>query len=112
MTFITCSQCGGSGRENCTKNCGRFAVAIFDGMAVCLNCWDSLVHARSIAPVAMTDKETLKQMFIRAKIEFEEREGIEGEEGVGIEIEDGYWGFFSRFDFNEDGSLCRVSAWE
>lgn len=53
----------------------------------------------------MNDRETLIAMFRRANIKFEERDGD-------IIVESGYIGFASHFEFNKDGSLKSLGAYE
>lgn len=75
----------------------------------------------------MTDKETLTAMFERAGIQYTDvaadsswgssrDNGAGGIVGIPIasrfEVEAGYSGFVSCFDFDANGRLLTVSAWE
>lgn len=68
----------------------------------------------------MADKDVLIAMLTRAGIKYgpavapKPGNGWDWPEGAsGITVEDGgYFGFFSEFVFNEDGSLNSVNAWE
>ena len=54
----------------------------------------------------MTEKEQLKEMFTRRKIEFEETTPTE------ILVERGYPQFYVKFTFTADGDLANVEAYE
>lgn len=71
----------------------------------------------------MRDFETIKAMLLKAGIKFtveeghhretEMHSGMRNEQQVTtIEVERGYVGFFTRFEFNNDGSLKDLGAWE
>ena len=60
----------------------------------------------------MTDKETIVEMLTRAKIAFEEDELTFKKGKTSITVERGYAGFCSVFEFNPDGSLKDLGAWE
>ena len=68
----------------------------------------------------MTDLDTIKAMFNRAKIKFGEGEpdGIvpsyirQEPSPHTLSVENGYRSFFTVLDFDEAGALTRVSAWE
>lgn len=66
----------------------------------------------------MTDLETVKTMLANAKIEHHigstdpEFDPNTARTVETITVYDGYGGFFSVFDFDEQGKLLRVSAWE
>ena len=59
----------------------------------------------------MTDKEKLVQLFTEFGIEFEDNENIVlceyGEDKI-----DGYPGFYTKFEFDNDGNFELMGAWE
>ena len=60
----------------------------------------------------MTDRENLKAIFTKANIAFDERIEKNTSNPASIYIEDGYPGFYTQFNFNEDDSLRSVEAYE
>ena len=59
----------------------------------------------------MTDKEKLVQLFTEFGIEFEDNGNIilceHGKDKV-----DGYPGFYTKFEFGNDGNFELIGAWE
>lgn len=53
----------------------------------------------------MTDKETVKSMLERAGIEYVE-------ESLALRVEGGYTGFYTVYEFNAEGALVSVGAFE
>lgn len=69
----------------------------------------------------MSDFETLKEMFERApmtgamgnsRAAVVVEEANDEHDGPQITVENGYMFFVSQFDFDKDGNLVTVSAWE
>lgn len=77
----------------------------------------------------MSDRSSIRKMLTRASIQFEEKHTgdfhrdtnhvlVPNENGVRlsgswqIEVNEGYPGFYTVFDFNDDGSLKTVEAYE
>jgi len=61
----------------------------------------------------MTDRETIETLLKRAGIEWKTKASNPPEEDDShIYVHRGYAGFVVSFEFNPDGSLKDVSAWE
>lgn len=58
----------------------------------------------------MTDKQVFSEMLTRAGIEFTDEPLTTG--GTKITVLGGYIGFFTEFDFDSDGNLLEVGAYE
>lgn len=56
----------------------------------------------------MTDKETILEMLKRAGFERD----ITHQEDKSLCVERGYFGFVTSFEFNDDGSLKDIGAYE
>lgn len=57
----------------------------------------------------MSDLETLKEMFERNKISYSEE--VYGDI-VHVDVEGGYSGFYTTFEFSNEGSLLSIMAGE
>lgn len=60
----------------------------------------------------MTDATILKEMLTRAKIEYKETTNIDPPVQTEVAVYGGYVGFFTVFQFDTDGKLLTVEAFE
>jgi hypothetical protein len=62
----------------------------------------------------MTDLQTLQAMLERAKIEHcnIENTNADGKKSKSLSVERGYSGFITIFEFDSDGKLLDMGAWE
>lgn len=60
----------------------------------------------------MSDFETMKEMLTRSNIEYKIYEFNDENTAPQLTVDGGYHGFYTIFDFKEDGSLASVEAYE